>query len=305
MRMFVPTLTGINIRSEIFPFAALAFQSMWGHAATCGCSLCFCFPRLFGLVREGSSYPGFVVSAGLRLRVAEAELRDELTRLQAVALGPPPPATGPPRESPGLSQAPPPEPAAAPPPLPEPRGLTPKAPPANPPSEAAAPEEACPSKLEKKEPTPEASPRKAAVEEVEESKPAVPSSLHVDRPKKKRKSKSGKKAKRRSRSSRSRKRRREERRSGERGERRSPNRESSRGRERKRRSERPPEPAYPPRGYSNWGPREPWYPPPAERGSGWRGPLPVSDHPRWTEGTNKGLTKRAKQEVHNRRHGRR
>jgi hypothetical protein len=33
--------------------------------------------------------------------------------------------------------------------------------------------------------------------------------------------------------------------------------------------------------------------------------LPVSDHARWSQSTNKGLTKRAKQELFNRRHGRR
>jgi hypothetical protein len=36
------------------------------------------------------------------------------------------------------------------------------------------------------------------------------------------------------------------------------------------------------------------------RSGEWRGPIPYSDHPRWSEGQNKGPTKRAKQEVFNR-----
>ena len=52
-------------------------------------------------------------------------------------------------------------------------------------------------------------------------------------------------------------------------------------------------------------PREPLIPPAAGRdklpGSGWRGPVPYSNHPRWSEGTNKGVTKRAKQELYDRK----
>ena len=41
------------------------------------------------------------------------------------------------------------------------------------------------------------------------------------------------------------------------------------------------------------------------QGSGWRGRIPYSSHPRWTQGTNKGITKRAKQELQERKtHGR-
>ena len=39
----------------------------------------------------------------------------------------------------------------------------------------------------------------------------------------------------------------------------------------------------------------------AEQGTGWRGSIPYSHHPRWTEATNKGITKRAKQELHERK----
>ena len=60
-------------------------------------------------------------------------------------------------------------------------------------------------------------------------------------------------------------------------------------------------------------PRTPDHPPPrvppvqpgggpgAPQGSGWRGSIPYSHHPRWTESTNKGITKRAKQELHERK----
>ena len=52
-------------------------------------------------------------------------------------------------------------------------------------------------------------------------------------------------------------------------------------------------------------PRPPSYSPPrkprVEQGWGWRGPLPVSNHPRWTHSVNKGQVKRAKQELYNRR----
>ena len=103
---------------------------------------------------------------------------------------------------------------------------------------------------------------------------------------------------------------RSERKRSRRSRRSAPSRRSSRGRERKSRpvhSERPVSPLrphsppYPPR------PRSPPGPPPgfrAERGTGWRGVIPYSDHPRWSEGQNKGLTKRAKQEYHNRRYHR-
>ena len=37
------------------------------------------------------------------------------------------------------------------------------------------------------------------------------------------------------------------------------------------------------------------------QGSGWRGRVPYSNHPRWTQGTNKGVTKRAKQELQDRK----
>ena len=38
------------------------------------------------------------------------------------------------------------------------------------------------------------------------------------------------------------------------------------------------------------------------QGRGWQGNVPYSDHPRWREGKNKGITKRAKQERYHRRY---
>ena len=56
-------------------------------------------------------------------------------------------------------------------------------------------------------------------------------------------------------------------------------------------------------------PRTSLIPPAAGRdtlpGKGWRGPIPYySNHPRWSEGTNKGVTKRAKQELYDRKNSR-
>ena len=48
---------------------------------TCGCSLCHCLHRVHQLVAQGSPLHGFVEYAGIRLRIVEAELRDELARL--------------------------------------------------------------------------------------------------------------------------------------------------------------------------------------------------------------------------------
>ena len=60
-------------------------------------------------------------------------------------------------------------------------------------------------------------------------------------------------------------------------------------------------------------PRTPDHPPPrappvqpgggrgSGQGTGWRGSTPHSHHPRWSESTNKGITKRAKQELHERK----
>ena len=85
------------------------------------------------------------------------------------------------------------------------------------------------------------------------------------------------------------------------------------GKEKKRRDERPPEPDRPPLPRPDRRiPQEPNYPPPhrqggrpAERGRGWVGPVPYSDHPRWYTGKSKGVVRRAKQERFNNRRPRR
>ena len=75
------------------------------------------------------------------------------------------------------------------------------------------------------------------------------------------------------------------------GSRRTPSREASGRREGSRRTPRPPSYS-PPR-------REPRKP----AGSGWRGQIPYSNHPRWSSSKNKGIVKRAKQELYNRGKG--
>lgn len=73
------------------------------------------------------------------------------------------------------------------------------------------------------------------------------------------------------------------------------------GKEKKSRPERPPEPALPPR--VPRGPVGTTHVPKAP-GPGWIGRVPYSDHPRWHTAVNKGITKRAKQEIRDRRGGR-
>lgn len=90
---------------------------------------------------------------------------------------------------------------------------------------------------------------------------------------------------------RSRRRRREE--SEERERTRSPR--STGGKEKKTRDGKPPEPAEPP----SWVRSPASGATPKAKGVGWIGDIPYSSHPRWTESKNKGITKRAKQEVHN------
>ena len=95
---------------------------------------------------------------------------------------------------------------------------------------------------------------------------------------------------------------RRERRSSGRGDRRSPEPASSS----RRRREASRSPSLRSRGERvKRGPRTPSREPPhrgrvQERGKGWRGAIPYSDHPRWRQSKNKGIVKRAKQELYNR-----
>ena len=279
---------------------------MWGHRPNCGCPICHTFPRVFQLISSEigkPNYEGFVNFVGNQVRHLEAEVRDELTRRSAclpcstpaAAAPPAPAAVGEEKEAsqkdkeekesdPGLQLS-----AKGAPPVPPPHitssGVT---------SETAA---------TKEEPS-ESHPTK----EKEEAKSPILSSTRARS--------SGRRRERRSENRRRGETkspiRREEghkRRSKDRDRKRrrstsSKERRSEGGKERKRRPERPPEPLYPPvdrREQSHWVPREPNYPPPAQQGRGWIGPLPRSNHPRWTSGENKGQVKRAKQELYSRR----
>ena len=246
---------------------------MWGHSPTCGCAIYRCFPRLFYLFQLGSSQQGFDTFAIINLRILEAELRDELSRL-----GPPPAVPE------GLA-APPAPPAPAGTPSAETRreglttpqkaeeeakqSLTPKYPPPRPPPQRA-PEPNNNSVSSQEPPEEEKAPATPGVTDLTKNpEPGEASSSHqrVREPghsssKEKRRSPRDKREEKRSRKSDSRggKRRREEN---------SLERERERGRERKHRSERPPEPQDPPprqRDGNDWGlqqtqtstPTRPW-----------------------------------------------
>lgn len=282
---------------------------MWGHSNTCACRICQCLPRICQLVAAGIGYDwydSFVTYASTHLRQVEGELRDELGRRGLVGVfgqvtRAAPPAPPPLREEGTASQT-----GPAPCEGTAPLNLATKAhPPLPPPHLAPGPEKASSSAtkeepLVKKEshqvPVPgetAASPKK----ERERSRPRRPEASPPPEKKGERRSpRKSEKSKRRSSRDRDRKRRRSTS---------SRERRQEGGRERKRKSEKPPEPEGPPpsfRSRSSWEPREPAYPPRGREGGGWRGELPISDHPRWTESTNKGQVKRAKQELHSRRH---
>ena len=57
---------------------------MWGHdgapSLTCSCSVCNCLRRIFLLIAQGSGLPNFLEGVGSRLRLVEAEVRDDLFR---------------------------------------------------------------------------------------------------------------------------------------------------------------------------------------------------------------------------------
>ena len=284
---------------------------MWGHADTCPCLVCRCLPRIHLLIGHGSNRPGFLDLAARQLRVLECELRDELERVLPHQGSLPTPSAPIAPGGPALREAP----ATASQAAPEKEGpdhklqTTPKSGPPLPPGDlrgSAAdtkPEKECtPAEVKEeekgtspqeshKEPqdqelSPKESPTRPRSSGTKEREPTHPPVVEKKKKKKKDKDRSQKR-KRRSSDSRGRR------------ERRSPKRSRSHGRERKTRSERPPEPDRPPARDRYWWPSEPAYPP--QRGAGWRGPVPWSDHPRWREGQNKGQVKRAKQERYNNR----
>lgn len=54
---------------------------MLGHGPVCTCPFCTCASRVTTLFEAGSAQPGFFNFACVKLRLLEAELRDELQRL--------------------------------------------------------------------------------------------------------------------------------------------------------------------------------------------------------------------------------
>ena len=282
---------------------------MWRHSVSCACRVCQCLPRIFQLIATGvgeEGYDSFLTFASTHLRQVEGELRDELGRRGLVpgfaplvkAAPPAPPAPKGEESQPSQKEETKPAEVAT-------LQLATKAPPPVPPPHIASGSERPAAPAAKEEPP-----------ERKESPKASGSGDRAPSPKRDR--------------DRSRRRRPEEsHRSGRRGDKRSPSqvdrprkrsskdrdrkrrRSSSAkdrahegGKEKKRRSERPPEPEGPPpshRSQLSWGPWEPPHPRQYCEGRGWRGYLPVSDHARWTESTNKGQVKRAKQELFNRK----
>eukprot|EP00435_Cladocopium_sp_Y103_P050241 s185_g15.t1 len=263
----------------------------------------------FQLFDTGGSVQGFHPFACCKIRLLEAELRDERERLEQAARW-----AKAREETPATSQATAPQVAPGPPVPPAeadvPQGLTPKAPSVPPPP--SAPGKPQPKEGAAKPEPPARSPKAAesAVKgEAEESpRAASPPIASSSRRQSRRRSRSHRR--REERASRSRRRRREDKEDKKRREKSSPKEEDQEGgKERKRKHEKPPEPEGPPprrrREESEWGPRSPSRPPPSGQRSTWQGEIPYSSHPRWSQGTDKGITKRAKQELYNRQRGRR
>lgn len=276
---------------------------MWGHSDSCPCSVCKSLPRIFHRIASGGGHLTFVPWVGDRLRVLEAECRDELQRLESSSgvLGPVQRASGKGEEG-ATATAPPPKDEKT-----EPQKLlqtTPKVKPPEPPKELLEPKEAA-TRPVKEEPPRSPPGGHRGVVEVENT---GASSSRPSRPPRSQHSRSGKHSRRernrrrsRDREEKTKRRSRSRSRRGRSKSRRTP----VRGRSKKRRSERPPEPDHPPPshwGYTGGRPPEPRHPP---QGRGWVGPVPRSNHARWSSGTNKGVVKRAKQERFNNRRRRR
>lgn len=275
---------------------------MWGHADSCPCSVCKSLPRIFQLIASGGGHLTFVHWVGDRLRVLEAECRDELQRLESTSgvLGPVQRAPGKGEEG-TTATVPPPKGETK-----EPQQIlqtTPKVKPPAPPRELVEPKETAAQPV--KEELPRSPPGgHRGVVEVENtgassSRPSRPPRSHPSRSRRHSRGSRRERSRRRSRDREAKTKRRSRSRSrrGRSKSRRTP----VRGRSKKKRSERPPEPDHPPPshlGYTGGRPPEPRHPPP---GRGWVGPVPRSDHARWSSGTNKGVVKRAKQERFNNR----
>ena len=284
---------------------------MWGHFDTCNCPICTSLRRPFPVIHLGTPYPNFVRLAGTQLRVVEGEVRDISSYVSsqkgsgstpsdqgAVPVPAAPAAATSPEGSLEKKE--------------EPHGSEKKD---SQPKEAPQPKESLQELYPKSKPAAkEIEPAKAVKVEPKDS-PQSLVDVHVieEENKKERAQSSGTKRKksrsRKRHSSRSRRDRKDKRRSRTRSRSRrrrggSHSPRSSGGRDRKRRDNsplRPRTPDHPP------GPRRPPGPPPhssQRQGRGWVGPVPYSNHPRWTQGENKGQVQRAKQERYNQRQSR-
>ena len=325
---------GISMKLLYFP-RSIWLQGMdWGHAPGCVCVVCATLPRIHRLIAENSKRPGVVPFIGARLRLLESEVRDDLVKfsgsqgssdtpnLQGEKPGNPA-YPGLPSHFPGFAPplpglfVPPPAARAVPPPPP----LHPCGPSPEPPQPGSYP---------KGKPVTPGTSSSASVpvkaEQSEASRSLEPvGELQAEEPEEKVRKKKDKKEKEKRKKSRSRSKRKSHPREGERslsrkkkrsrtpeakGERGSPRAGVERAEGGQR--ERSAEPDRRSRSERSRKPREPNYPPNQKgggkgrkgKGIGWRGVIPYSDHPRWSESKNKGITKRAKQERFARKGGR-
>lgn len=299
---------------------------MWGHAVSCNCGICKTLYRVFQLVRLGTCNEHFREFALRGARLLESELRDELGRCgisdSPIALGIvggsanpldplPPPAAG--QGTPRASQSNQPPSELAP-------SLPKSGPISKPPSLPSEGDLPRPARVKEEKKSPEARrEEESGVKDLPEAKePEEPKGVEKtprkersrsEKPSKSKEPRSPVEASSSKRNTEKRKRRSRSRRRRRRETSESP--ASIRGREKKQRLDKPPEPkgSPPPRQK----PPEPPGPPPGlarlpprpRQGPGWQGEIPYSQHPRWTSGANKGITKRAKQELHSRDYYRR
>ena len=307
----VLTLSEDKHETTYFFHIAFWLQFMWGHAESCSCVTCKTFHRIFHLIELHNWSEEFKVFVETKLRLLEADLRDELTRLKELQ--------GKEREDKKEKK--------------EKKARKTEG------SQKAARENSQnraktgpPGATAKKLPSPPAEhPEPGPVKEEGENQDrepvaevegnlerSNPASSHKERPRDKEDRDLSpaprKDAKERRKRSRSRRRRRALDTSSE-GRPVSP-RSSGGRKEKKSRALEVPLPPSPPRRHEEdekeLRPRAPSYSPPERlrgkgeggkkgKGKGWKGHLPVSSHPRWKDSKNKGQVKRAKQEYYARR----
>ena len=314
---------------------------MWGHPSPCGCALCKSLVRCHNLIRAGVHLPNYIGLVTDRVRLLEGALRDDLSLFgigeatggNPFAPGVVPPQAPPPRPfAPQEPEAPATAKVASPivsQPTQEILQTTPKYPPPEKTGVGKSEEGFVEVKREKD----------ANVEEKKEAVADPPpeeekKSPRKKEPRKKRSKSRGRRDRKRrkrsksprtkspARASSSKRKRKEEnpdppqerertevaegrkahqpREEEEKGEK-SPSREEKETEKVEEKKKEPvPEPAgEPPSRHSSWENQESTDS--RGQGGGWRGVIPYSNHPRWTKGVNKGLTKRAKQEYFGRR----